>query len=107
LASEGGSRLEGKLLAHLTSVLDACASGEGDVQQPPDRAAYGVLQALSDREIEILQRLAQGYTNLAVAQQLFVSTNTIKWHLRHIYGKLNARNRSQAIFAARQQGLLA
>jgi len=107
LASEGGSRLEGKLLAHLKSVLDACASGEGDVQQPPDRAAYGVLQALSDREIEILQRLAQGYTNLAVAQQLFVSTNTIKWHLRHIYGKLNARNRSQAIFAARQQGLLA
>jgi LuxR family maltose regulon positive regulatory protein len=63
-------------------------------------------EALSARETQILQRLAQGYSNLAVAQQLFVSTNTVKWHLRQIYDKLGAKNRSQAIFLARQNGSL-
>jgi len=37
---------------------------------------------------------------------LFVSTNTVKWHLRQIYDKLGAKNRSQAIFLARQNGSL-
>jgi len=63
-------------------------------------------EPLSVREAQILHRLAQGYSNLAVAQQLFVSTNTIKWHLRQIYNKLGAKNRNQAVFLARQRGLM-
>jgi ATP/maltotriose-dependent transcriptional regulator MalT len=61
---------------------------------------------LSARELQILQRLAQGHSNLAVGQQLFLSPNTIKWHLGQIYVKLGAKNRTQAVHVARQQNLL-
>jgi LuxR family transcriptional regulator, maltose regulon positive regulatory protein len=61
---------------------------------------------LSSRELQILERLAQGHSNLAVGQQLFLSPNTIKWHLGQIYVKLGAKNRTQAVHVARQQNLL-
>lgn len=66
-----------------------------------------LLEPISERELQILERLAQGYSNLAVAQQLSLSANTVKWHLRHIYEKLGARNRNEAVFLARRRGLLA
>lgn len=61
---------------------------------------------LSAREAQILQRLAQGHSNLVVGQQLFLSPNTIKWHLGQLYAKLGVRNRTQAIHVARQQNLM-
>lgn len=90
-------------LRTLLSTFDVGAS-EPEVAQPAPTAVGD--DTLSRREAQILQRLSQGYSNLAVAQQLFVSTHTVKWHLRQIYDKLGARNRSQAIFRARQLGLL-
>jgi LuxR family transcriptional regulator, maltose regulon positive regulatory protein len=75
------------------------AASAGD----PIRAAPAVLSA---REVQILQRLAQGHSNLAVGQQLFLSPNTIKWHLGQIYVKLGAKNRTQAVHVARQHNLL-
>jgi LuxR family maltose regulon positive regulatory protein len=106
LADDGGLRRDRKLAAHLKQVLEAFPPSEADGDDVPSSAAEASSQALSDREMAILQRLAQGYTNLAVAQQLFVSTNTVKWHLRHIYTKLGAKNRSEAVFMARQQRLI-
>ena len=62
--------------------------------------------ALSARELQIIDRLALGHSNLFVSQQLFLSPNTIKWHLGQIYSKLGVRNRTQAVRAAQQQGLI-
>jgi len=64
-------------------------------------------QVLSDREIEVLARLAQGLSNKQIAAQLSRSEATIATHLRRIYGKLGAHTRTQAIAIARRGGLIA
>ena len=53
---------------------------------------------LSEREFEILQALKGGKSNAEVAEKLFLSVNTIKTHLQNIYVKMNARNRTEALF---------
>lgn len=92
---------------HLARVIEACLPASASVEAGAEPLAAAPSDRLSTREIQILQRLSQGYSNLAVAQQLFVSPNTVKWHLRQIYEKLHVGNRSQAVFIARQQGLVA
>lgn len=61
---------------------------------------------LSKREIEVLELLSQGLSNQEIADQLFVSLNTIKTHISKIYQKLNARRRTQAIQKARELALI-
>ena len=59
------------------------------------------------RELEVLQRIAAGKSNQAIAQELIVSLGTIKTHINNIYGKLNnVHNRTQAIARARELHLL-
>jgi DNA-binding NarL/FixJ family response regulator len=57
---------------------------------------------LSEREFEILTALKGGKSNAQVAEQLFLSVNTIKTHLQNIYVKLGARNRTEALFILNQ-----
>jgi pimeloyl-ACP methyl ester carboxylesterase/DNA-binding CsgD family transcriptional regulator len=64
------------------------------------------LEPLTDREVGILGRLAAGLSDQQIADELFLSLNTIKWHNRQIYGKLGVRNRIQAIAQARLLGLV-
>lgn len=59
---------------------------------------------LTDREREVLDLLAQGYSNQALADKLFVSETTVRYHLRNIYPKLGAKNRTQAVALARKFG---
>jgi len=70
-----------------------------------DATAAAPAVPLSAREQQILQRLAEGHSNLVVGQQLFLSPNTVKWHLSQIYAKLGVRNRTQAVHVARQHQL--
>ncbi|MEQ9307348.1 MAG: LuxR C-terminal-related transcriptional regulator, partial [Marinoscillum sp.] len=56
---------------------------------------------LSKREVEVLELLAQGFSNQEVADKLFVSLNTTKTHISNIYSKLNVKRRTQAIQKAR------
>ncbi len=65
-----------------------------------------LIEPLSDRELEVLQYLATGMSNQAIADQLFVSLAAIKWHARNIYGKLEVNNRTQAVVRARELGVL-
>ncbi|MBK8025370.1 MAG: alpha/beta fold hydrolase [Chloroflexi bacterium] len=62
--------------------------------------------ALTEREREILKRMATGLTDPEIAAALFLSPNTIRWYNRQIYSKLGVRNRTQAITRARDLGLL-
>ena len=72
-----------------------------------DAKVQPLIEPLSDRELEVLQHLAQGLSNRAIADKLFVSLAAIKWHARNIYGKLDVSNRTQAVARARELGLLA
>jgi pimeloyl-ACP methyl ester carboxylesterase len=63
-------------------------------------------EPLTEREIGIIERLANGLSDQQIADELFLSLNTVKWHNRQIYGKLGVRNRIQAIAQARLLGLV-
>lgn len=56
-----------------------------------------LVDPLSTRELEVLRLIAEGLSNLAIAQRLFLSTGTVKVHLKHIYGKLDVNSRTQAV----------
>jgi pimeloyl-ACP methyl ester carboxylesterase/DNA-binding CsgD family transcriptional regulator len=61
---------------------------------------------LTEREKEILERLAAGLSDQQIAAALYLSSNTVRWYNRQIYSKLGVRNRTQAIAQARALGLL-
>jgi DNA-binding NarL/FixJ family response regulator len=69
------------------------------VRRPPP-------EALSRRELKVLQLIADGATNREAAARLFVSEATIKTHLLHIYDKLGVRDRAAAVGEAYRRGLL-
>lgn len=60
---------------------------------------------LGERELEVLQLLAAGQRNRAIAAQLHISENTVKFHLRNIYRKVGASSRTEAIAMAHSNGL--
>jgi len=60
---------------------------------------------LSEREIEILKLIAHGLKNKAIAEELKISENTVKYHLKHILQKLNLKNRAEAAAYSVQSGL--
>jgi LuxR family maltose regulon positive regulatory protein len=64
------------------------------------------VESLSERELEVLRLIAQGATNHEIAEQLVITVGTVKSHMNHILGKLNAHNRTEAVARARGLGLL-
>ena len=76
------------------------------LKSAPARAATHGDEPLTRKELRILGFLEGGASNREIADSLFVSEGTLKWHLHNIYRKLGCRNRSGAIAAARRHGLL-
>jgi len=107
LAESRTVRFDSDVTIYLQTLINAFHPGGSAEVLPLGVASKSAVEAISQRELQILERLAQGYSNLAVAQQLSLSANTVKWHLRQIYDKLGAKNRNEAVFLARQRGLLA
>ncbi len=66
----------------------------------------GIVEQLTPREMEVLELLATGDTNQAIAEKLVITVRTVKKHASNIYGKLNVDNRTQAVARARDLGLL-
>jgi LuxR family maltose regulon positive regulatory protein len=77
-----------------------------DVEISAAGAQVDLVESLTSKEIRILSLLAEGYSNNALAEKLFVSDSTVRTHLRNINGKLNAQNRTQAVAVARRLGVL-
>ena len=65
------------------------------------------LSSFTPRELEILQLVIAGYTNKAIAAEIFISEKTVEFHLDHIYTKIGVRTRLMAGVWALQRGLLA
>ncbi len=81
--------------------LPVIEQGAGLRTLPPE-----LLESLTEREKNLLRHVAKGLSNKDLADRLSVSTNTIKWHLRNIFEKLQISNRVQAISIARHLGLI-
>jgi len=98
-------RLAGHRTAHPALrqvILDVLA---GSV--PPDGAPARNLEELSEAELRVLRFLPTNLKAPEIASELFISTNTVRTHLRHIYAKLDAHGRAEAVARARQLRLLA
>ncbi len=69
-------------------------------------AVRGLSEPLSARELEVLQLIGQGMSNREIADKLVISLRTVKKHVENIYGKLDVKNRSQAILRAQELELI-
>ncbi len=91
----GEAALTGKMTARL---IKGVAERPTKIKHP---------DSLSSREIELLGLVAAGHSNKAIAEQLSISENTVKYHMKNILQKLGAKNRTEAVTQAIRAGLLA
>jgi LuxR family maltose regulon positive regulatory protein len=110
-----GRRRERPAAAHavprpyLARLVDAFEQAGLPIHPPVRRGGVvvaGLVEPLTARELEVLELLAAGAPNRAIAEQLVVSLETVKKHLSHLFEKLGVANRTQAVARARQLGLL-
>jgi len=72
----------------------------------PATPAQPLIEPLSQRELEVLQLIAQGLSNREISERLFIALITVKGHNQKIFGKLQVRRRTEAVARARELGLL-
>jgi LuxR family maltose regulon positive regulatory protein len=68
--------------------------------------ADSLVEPLTERELEILRLIAAGRSNPEIAESLYLSLNTVKWHAKNLYGKLGVSNRVAAAARAQELGVL-
>lgn len=97
----------------LESLLDAVrAAARGETVLAPYVASRLLTRIRSDqpeltaRELEIVELVAQGLSNREIGKALFISEATVKSHLVHVFGKLDAPSRTAAVAEARSRGLI-
>ena len=93
------------LAAALRQALDGNVfTTAGVTEDPGERAARDA--GLTDRELVIVRAVARGLSNEAIAKELWVAEQTVKFHLTNIYRKLGVSNRTEAARYAFEQGLV-
>ena len=96
LVSDGHVLVSSPLVSDLSQLVpDAAASSEEEANHD-----------LSEREVEILEHVVHGATNLEISESLMIAENTVKVHMRNILGKLQLRNRQQAAAYALRTGII-
>jgi LuxR family maltose regulon positive regulatory protein len=104
------TELQKRLITYADKLLDAFSKNAAPLPVTNEQVNSPVLQAplvdpLTARELEVLQLIAEGLSNLAIAQKLYLSAGTVKVHLKHIYGKLDVNSRTQAVARLRELNL--
>ncbi len=102
----GGSALDPVLTFYIDRLQAAAQKTPTPAQAPaaPATAADGQ-EELSDREIDVVRLLGQALPNKKIARTLGLSPETVKWHLRNIFRKLNVTSRDEAVARMRDRGL--
>ena len=99
-----------ELLAGVTrkevAVTRAMASRLLKIMANNGNGEASIASELTEREIEVLTLLAQGASNPQIAEELFITINTVKTHISHILTKLQLENRTQAATYAVQKGII-
>ena len=93
----GGSPISPAVARYLLKSLQPAA---------PEKPATKLVDELSEREIEVLQLVADGSSYAEIGKTLFISVNTVGTHIKHIYDKLAVNSRGKAVHEAGQRGLL-
>jgi len=91
--------------AFVDSLLEAFGD-EGRRTKAEVRPSVSLIEPLTERELEILRLIAAGRSNPEIAELLYLSLNTVKWHVKNLYGKLQAGNRIEAVARAQELDLL-
>jgi len=84
-----------KVMAEFSRLSRLAPTVVGNLEEP-----------LSSRELEILRLVATGASNRDIAETLFIAEGTVKNHLTNILGKLNSKDRMQAVLRAKEYGLI-
>lgn len=94
------------LADHLQRLLQAVGPMPAPAESEAPSGGEAMKEPLTRKEIRVLQLLAEGYSNSAMAEKLFVSDSTVRTHLRNINMKLDAKSRTQAVAIARRLGVI-
>jgi LuxR family maltose regulon positive regulatory protein len=96
------------ILPQFVGALLTAFEAEGIWMEPQTGRPQGgdLIDPLSERELEVLALIAQGFTNQEIGDHLFIALSTVKGHNRRIYGKLNVKNRTEAVARARDLGII-
>lgn len=97
--------------AQISAAAAALAAGlhvgaSSDKRQTEEDADFAILDPLTERELEVLNLVAEGFSNLEIAKRLGVSRNTVKFHVSSIIGKLGATSRTEAVTVGLRRGLI-
>ena len=95
-----------KLLGYVDKILAAFTQPAAMPQSKIENPETKMFEPLSQRELEVLQLVAQGLSNNEIGERLFLALDTVKGHNRNIYSKLQVQRRTEAIARARELGLL-
>ncbi len=93
-------------LHRYSDALELASAFRGAAALQRAQSDESLVEQLTLREHEILQLVVDGCTNQDIAQQLYITVATVKWHMRHLYRKLHVRSRVQAICRARELDLI-
>ncbi len=101
--------LKSALRSELVSAIRATHAGERRIspEVAENIAAHLIADPLSDREIEVIQAVSAGCSNKAVAAALRVSEETVRAHLKSVFAKLGATDRTHAVVIAMRRGYIA
>ena len=93
-----------KFLGEINEQLLVNNKGEKAVVEHADSSV--LFESLTKRERQMLDRIQTGQTNKEISEELFISEQTVKWHLHQLYQKLGVKNRTSAIVRARNLSLI-
>ncbi|MGI5268053.1 response regulator [Nonomuraea sp. CA-218870] len=119
-AGAGGYLLKDVTLERLTRAIRVLADGGTlvspsitdrllravDRRRPPEEAGLPAVQPLTERELEVLRLVAEGYSNREIARALFLAEGTVKNHVSAVLLKLGARDRTNAVLRALRERVL-
>jgi DNA-binding NarL/FixJ family response regulator len=95
------------ILAHLKMAHDGGSPMSAQIARRVIGSFHNTVQSpLSERETEVLRRLCEGDNYKMIAEAIFVSPNTVKAHIKHIYTKLEVNSRAEAVSKAHKDKLI-